>query len=211
MIYQTWEEVSSLRARGEFDRAISVLTHVIQDPSSSEGILRRAYNHLVFTYHLKKDLEGADLYAREAVERFPDLTADPVEFPPKLNTAYDALRRVMFGSLSITEPADARVFLGEEAAGTTPVALDMVRVGEYDLRAVKPGYHDCVERIHIEPNARLSLQLSMERQRDRRWWLYRIVPAALAGTLLAIALIGGGEGEKSGESPLSSPPEPPGQ
>jgi hypothetical protein len=207
-IYLLWQIVSAQRARGEFDRAIEVLVDIIRDTGSSTGVLRRAYNHLVFTHQLKSDPEGAQRYAREGLERFPDLTADPVEFPPRVNATYEALRGAMFGSLAITKPVGGEVSLDGEARGLVPLVLEYVRAGEHELVVRKPRHNDHAERIAIEPGVRHSFELSLERQRDTRWWLYRIGPAALvvAG---AILLLRDDPPPPDVVNPLPAPPDPP--
>ena len=211
-IYRQWEEVSSLRARGQFEQAIELLGAIITEAGNSPGVLRRAYNHAVFTSFLNKDDDLAARYARQALERFPDLTADPAEFPPRVNELYAALRGEMFGSLVITKPEGGRVQLDGEERGQIPLELELVPIGEHDLVVAKGGHDEYAERILIEPAVRHSVELSLARQRDTRWWLYRIGPTALAGVALVLAL-GGDEqaADVQVDTPLSEPPDPPGR
>jgi hypothetical protein len=208
-IYQKWELVSSLRARGEFDEAIQLLDSIINQYSESDEILRRAYNDIVFTFILMKDDASAVSKAREGLERFADLVADPVEFPPRVNEIYNRLRAEMFGTLEITKPGGCRIFLGEEFMGETPLRLDLVRVGSYDLMVTKSGYHDYTETISIDPSGKHIMEVSMDRRRNKRWWIYRIGPAVAAGVLLAVTLGGGGGGGTAQPEPLPEPPAPP--
>ncbi len=210
IIYQKWEEIISLRSRGEYTRAIEILNKIIEEYSDSEDILKRAYNHLVFTFLQKKDDVSAMAKARDALDHFPDLAADIVEFPPTLNDTYDQLRREMFGSLWITRPEGCRVFLNEEFKGEVPLHLDLVKVGEHDLMATKSGYHDYTEPIRIDPNGKHMLDISMDRKRNFTWWLYRVGPPVLTGVILAIVLGGeGGGGAVPEPQPLPAPPPPP--
>ncbi|UCF05138.1 MAG: PEGA domain-containing protein [bacterium] len=210
-IYQKWELVSSLRARGEFNEAIQLLNNIINQYSESDDILKRAYNHIVFTFLLMKEDASAIAQAREGLEQFADLVADPVEFPPRVNEIYNQLRSEMFGTLEITKPGDCRVFLGEEFKGETPLKLDLIRIGSYELMVTKSGYYDYKETIRIDPSGKHILEVSMDRRRNKRWWFYRIGPAVAAGIILAVTLGGaGGEGAPQPE-PLPEPPAPPGQ
>ena len=72
-IYQKWEEVSSLRATGQFEQAIEVLKGIIQEYSNSDDVLRLAYNNLVYTYYVANDPASEEAAAREALEEFPSL------------------------------------------------------------------------------------------------------------------------------------------
>ncbi|MBN1164845.1 MAG: PEGA domain-containing protein [Candidatus Krumholzibacteriota bacterium] len=209
-LYKKWEEIISLRARGEFDRAIEMLNGIITKFSGREEVLRLAYNHLVYSYFLKNDQSGARDKARLALEEFPDLEADVINFPSRMNQIYDGLRREMFGSLSITKPEGCSVFLDDRYIGDTSLHLPLVKEGRYTLKLTKNGYNEYRENIIVLPDGKHNLEISLERQRNKRWWLYRAGPAALA--LLAGLLLLGGEDARPVEPlPLPEPPDPPTQ
>jgi tetratricopeptide (TPR) repeat protein len=209
-IYERFEEVSSLRSQGRYDEAIEILRHVITQYPGSEEIMRRAYSDLVFTLLSKEDAPAATESAEEALYRFPDLVADPVYFPPKVNDVYDGLRVQMFGGLNVaTRPDSCRVLLNGEFMGFSPLTLEYVRTGEYDLNVTKPGYREEVTTVRIEAGRPTSVPLSLQRERGKGWWLVRIGPAALiASLLLTIQLM---EDEGAEPTPLPGPPPPPGQ
>jgi tetratricopeptide (TPR) repeat protein len=209
-IYDRFEKVSSLRSQGRYDRAIEILRSIIAEDSESDEILRRAYSDLVFTLLSKEDIAAAAESAREALYRFPDLTADAVYFPPRVNDLYDDLRGRMFGALNVaTRPDSCSVYLGDEFMGFSPLRLQYVRSGEYTLKVSKAGYHDESSPVRIEPGRPTSVPLSLQRERGKTWWLARIGPAALlSSVLLAIQL----QRDKGGEPErLPGPPPPPGQ
>lgn len=208
-IYQKWEEIASLRARGEFTEAIEILNGIITEYANSEEVLRHAYNHLVFTYLKMGDEENAVTKAREALEQFPNISADTIEFPEYVQNTYDQLRLEMFGSVTIRKPEESRVFLNEDFAGETPLQLELVRAGQYTLLVTRSGFHDYSEVIRVDPGGKHNFEISMDRQRDKKWWLYRIGPIALAGALIGyLALSAGGE-EIPAPEPLPEPPPPP--
>lgn len=208
MIYEKWEQVSSLRAQGQYAEAIRLLDDIIKEYTNSEEILRRAYNFTIHTLLLMEDEQAATEKAREALERFHDLAADPIEFPPVLNRTYNELRAEMFGTLTIAKPEGGRVFLGKDFRGEIPLQLNLVRVGSYSLTVSKSGYYDYEESIMIDPSGKHVLEVSMDRQRNKRWWLYRVGPAVVAGVVLALTLGGRGEGTAAPQ-PLPEPPAPP--
>lgn len=207
-VYKEFQEVITFRADGEYDSAIEKLSEIIKRYLDSDEVLKLAYNHLVQTYQEKGDTAGARQSAREALERFPDLTADEISFPRFVNDYYDELRREMFGSLTILKPKGCRVFLNEVHVGETPLELDLVRVGEYELTLTKSGYHDYADRIEIQPDLKLEKTVSLEAKKGFRWWAYRVGAGVVAASLLAVGLTGGGEAEPPPE-PLPGPPDPP--
>ena len=207
-IQAKFEQVVALRLDGEYDRAIEMLNGIIAEYSNSDEVLRRAFNHLVTVYVQNDDDAGAREAARIALNRFPDLAADELDFPGKVNEVYDQLRKEMFGALVIDEPKDCHVYLDSTHVGDTPLRLDLVRVGEYKLTVTKPGYKDFVSQIEIQPEGTRDLSgLSLER--ERAWWYW---PAWIGGAAVAVVAVvigvSGGDKEDTPE-PLPVPPAPP--
>ena len=208
-IYRQFEEVSSLRSQGEYEQAIEILQRVIEEYSKSDEILRRAYADLVFTLLSMGDMTQATDSAREALDRFPDLTADPVYFPGSVNIMFDRLRGEMFGSLKVTtRPDSCRLYLNHDFIGFSPLDLAYVKVGEYVLNARMAGYHDQSTAAKVEPGSPTSIQMSLDRQRDKKWYLWRIGPAAVATSIIIALQLQGEKGEPQ-PSPLPEPPPPP--
>lgn len=225
-VYVRFEEVSSLRSQGQYDKAVEILQNIIREYSRSDEILRHAYNNLVFTLLKKADQSGAERdksaareNAREALYRFPDLTADTAYISPQVNYLYDELRKQLFGALSVaTKPESCRVFLRPDSAetflstdfaGFSPLHIKYVRAGAYILNVSKSGYQDQSMAISIDPGGVTNTPMSLSRERNKKWWLLRAGPAAvLTGVLLAVKLSGGEGG--AAPSPLPGPPQPPG-
>lgn len=210
-IYDRFENVSSLRSQGQYDKAIEILRGIITEYSKSDEVLRRAYCDLVFTLMSKQDADGAAQSAREALLRFPELAADPVYFPPRVNELYDQLRNELYGALHVlTKPDSCRVFLGEAFMGFSPLHVEYVRVGDYVMNLSKSGYKDEASPLRIEPGSPTSVQLSLQRERGKKWWLLRTGPGAvLAGVLAYLGLRG--EEAAAAPEPLPGPPSPPTQ
>jgi len=208
-IADKFQEIIVLKAEGEYDRAAQQLRQIIQDYSGSDRVLRLAYSHLVVVYNENNDQEGAREAAREALERFPDITAEDITLPPFVNGYYDELREEMFGSLTIKDPEGCRVFIDDKHAGETPLVLDYVRAGEHRLTITKSGYEDFAETVTIEAGGVLSMKPSLDRKHDWKWWSLRVGAGALVVGLLAIGLSGGGDDGVPPEEPLPDPPAPP--
>jgi hypothetical protein len=203
-----FDEVIKLKVDGEYDLAIDKLQEIITEFSNSEPVLRRAYNHLVAIHHETGDTGSAVRTAREALEKYPDLTAEQDWFLPAINGYYDQLRKEMFGSLTIEDPEDCRVFLNAEHVGTTPLHLALVRAGEYDLSLTKSGHHDYTGRVLIRPGVSLAENVSLKRKRGKWWWIARGGGAVVAVVALVVGL-SGDDPQPEDPKPLPPPPPPP--
>ena len=207
-LQEKWDEVFAHRRDDSFQKAIETLHQIIEQYSDTDTVIREAYSQLVWTYLASGDNNGATGVAREAVEKYPDITANETYIVPGVNRMYDTLRREMFGSLQIEQPEEGRVFLDEEHIGDSPLLRALVRVGEYQLLVTKSGYEDYAQTIQIDPDQKLTLSLSMSRTRDWKWWTWRVGAAVVAATALAIGLGSGDDGTPPDEE-LPRPPAPP--
>ena len=115
----------------------------------------------------------------------------------------------MFGSLQVTGPEGADLTLEGSSLGPAPVSIDFLRTGIYSLSAEKSGYHARTDTIRIDPSEKLTIELAMDRKRDKKWWLYRVGPLVLASVAAAIAISAGSGDETPAEEPLAGPPPPP--
>ncbi len=214
-IYRTFQDITRLRAEGRYGDAVARLTAIVQDSTATDAVLIQAYNHLVTTYHEQGDMEGARRAAREALQRFPGITADEVMFPPRVNEYYADLRREMFGSLRVVRPEGCSVFLDGRHVGDvadSPLVLEYVPVGAHEITLTKPGHHDYVESVAIEPASVLEKTVSLDRTRDKTWWAWRIGAGAVVAGVVTYALTAGGNGGSvTPLEPLPGPPAPPTQ
>ncbi|MBN2071196.1 MAG: tetratricopeptide repeat protein [Candidatus Krumholzibacteriota bacterium] len=207
-IFAIWEEIGLLRARGDYGKAEEILEQVLIDYVDDEFVLRRAWNLLVHTRFKMNDDESAMETARMALERFPDLTVNTAILPASMNDTYDELRSSMYGSLEVTGPEGAVLFLDADSLGTAPVKFEYIRTGMYLLTASKKGYHSRADTVRIDPSETLTFGMTLDRRKDTRWWLYRIVPAAAAVALI-IYLTRPDNSSTPVEQPLPWPPDPP--
>jgi PEGA domain len=210
-VQSTFEQIVALRLDGEYSRAVEMLYEVIAKYEKSDDVLRRAYNHLVTVHVQNNDEAAAEKVARAALETFPDLTADELEFPGRVNDVYNQMRKQMFGSFVISQPKECHVYLDSTHVGDTPLSLGLVRVGEYQLTVTKSGYKDYLARIEIQPELTRDLS-GLSLQRDRAWWWW---PAWIGGAVVSVVAVAigvsGGDDEAPAEpEPLPAPPPPPG-
>jgi hypothetical protein len=157
------DAAARLRAQGSHEDAIEVLRAVIAAQSSEEPILRRAHNELVFTYLDVASPKTEDA-AREALRRYPDLSADPSRFPPSVNELYNRVRRELFGSLLLhTRPPQARVTIGDLYDGESPVEITYVPVGDYPVRIQQTKHIDKSTTIRVDPGRETSMTITLDR------------------------------------------------
>jgi hypothetical protein len=219
-VYRRFDEISAMRADGEFDRAIAVLNEIIEDHAGSSEVLRRAYNESVFTILSKRSIasdeaarsalnEEARARAEEALRRFPDLVADRHYFPVEINTIYDDLRQTMFGEVHIvTDPSGCRVQVGDAFDGTSPVSIAYLPVGSYRLVVSREDYKDRTDSLTVIPGGVVQREVSLSKKgHSNKWW---IVPSLAASALIAISIAGGDDGGGDDETTaLPGPPPPP--
>jgi tetratricopeptide (TPR) repeat protein len=208
-IFEKWDEVSLLRASGEYPEAIAALEGILEDYPKDEKIQRRAWNLLIHTRFKAGDEEGAMRTAREALESFPDLTVNTSILPAWMNDTYDELRSAMFGSLKVTGPEGAALYLEGDTLGIAPVSITYLRTGIYSLTAIKSGYHEISDTIRIDPSETLTMALAMDRSRNKRWWVYRVGAAVVAGTATAWIIAANSGSDEPALEPLAGPPSPP--
>ncbi len=147
------EDIRSLRTQGKYDEAIEILNNIITDDSSPEDVLEQVYNELIFSLLLKEEKEAAMEAARRALLRFPDLKPDPVYYPPTLGQMYDDLKKEMFGSLELqTIPEACEVYFDNDYKGLSPLRIEYLTVGQYDVNIKKQGYNDEALSVRIDPN-----------------------------------------------------------
>ena len=218
-VYRRFDEISAMRANGEFDRAIDVLRGIIQEHEHSDEISRRAHNDLVFTILSKRSIASNDearraldaearTLATDALRRFPDLVADRHYFPAEINLIYDDLRETMFGEVHIeTSPANCRVRIGDAYEGTSPISIAYFPVGTYRLEISRDGYTPRAATLAVIPGGLVQREISLSKRRGRKWWL---VPTIAGAAIVAgVAMSGGDDGGDSDNGELPGPPPPP--
>ena len=226
---EVFAEAQNLRARGDFDHAISLLSTLTSQDSLSEQQLRKAHNDLVFTHLSKRnasvdtgeqDTIYADLIActEAALVRFPDLRADQ-EYPPEMNLIYDTRRALMFGRVEVTCTADSSTVAlramdrDDVYEGTTPLVVPYVRVGEYTMTVARSGYKNREIQLSVGPSAILQREVTLSKERTTKWWLTRVVAPVTAGAAAIAAIIVGTRDDSTQDptNPLDGPPPPPNQ
>jgi len=147
--HELFNQVSVLNSQGEYSKSVEILNTIIKKHNSSETVVRRAYNILVYTLLTANRELDARRKAQEALYRFPDLTADVTYTPKSIDYVYDELRATMFGSLSISGPDSCRIFLDDEYMGMPPLNIEYMRVGTHELEMVKSGYQGYHKTVEV--------------------------------------------------------------
>jgi hypothetical protein len=209
---------------------VELLSDVIKQHSQSDVVLRKAYNDLVFTYLSQRNASSdstaqSELQTKmiksadEALRRFPDLKASTQEYPPEVGLIYDTRRGILFGRVEVTSSVDSsRVFLraknsDEAYRGVTPLSIQYLPVGDYTLTVARSGYKDHEVPLTISPSATVQREVTLSKERTRKWWITRVVvPAtATAAIVTAIVINNQNNGSTDTTQPLANPPPPPSQ
>jgi hypothetical protein len=216
-------KMRDLRMAGDYEQVIPNLVNMIREYRDSETILRKAYNLLVAVLLFDVgDEAAAEARAREALTAFSDLTVDEANYPKALNDFYDGLRRQMFGWIVISEPREASVFIAKKDDDTesllgvvpkeTTLTTGLLPIGEYELRFAKSGHMDKSKDCVVLAGLPTPVAETLEQERGRMWWVYRIGGGAVA-VLATVLLLGGGGDDGGGTEPepepLPGPPAPP--
>jgi len=205
-IYEQFDQVSALNSQGEYGHAIDILNSIIQEYGDSDTIIQRAYNTLVYTLLTADRTTEARGKARAALLRYPDLRVDEAYAPKSIDNLYNELRANMFGSLSISKPESCRVFMNDDYMGSTPLYIEYIRRGTYELEMLKSGYHTYLDTLQVVANDSENYNFTMDRDRSRSWWLKRIGAGVVAGTIAAFLLI---DESATPAEPLPGPPDIP--
>ncbi len=208
-IEERWQQVRSLRAEGRYEQALAALDDIFREHKASDAILRQAFNQRVFIFYAQDDSVRLRIAAREAVTRYPDISADIAEFPPPINALYDGLRGEMFGALTINRPDGARVYLNGDYRGEVPLHVWWLPVGRHDLVLSKKGFNDYQDSFLAEAGKEATYSVAMT-VRSRSRWLTRGVPAVLVSAVIGI--VAGSRGGDGAQPPaiIGDPPAPPG-
>lgn len=221
-----FDDINLMTARGQFGRAIEALESIIEEYSDDDAVLPRAYNELinVLLNQLNNETDPREqsrvnqnirAWAREALTLYPDLIADTSRYPSQINLTYDTLREVMFGRVVITSiPDSSTVTIDGVYAGTSPLAVAHYPVGEHELTVTHEGYNERMVTLEVLPGGVVRQEVTLSRQRNKKWWLTRVITPVVVGVGLAWALVaatGKDESPPQEDQPLPEPPPPPTQ
>jgi len=110
--------------------------------------------------------EGIDLFTRRI--RGILTNASPQTWVTSETLHYQVIdRSAQTGQLRVSSvPSGSDVYLGERYAGKTPLSMDQVRVGDYEMRVESPGYLVWARRITINPNRATTIHADLDRMQQ---------------------------------------------
>jgi hypothetical protein len=110
--------------------------------------------------------EGIDLFTRRI--RGILTNASPQTWVTSETLHYQVIdRSAETGQLRVSSvPSGSDVYLGERYAGKTPLSMDQVRVGDYEMRVESPGYLVWARRITINPNRATTIHADLDRMQQ---------------------------------------------
>jgi len=195
----------NLRANGEFETAAANLREILSAYNDDDEVVQRAYDYLFQVLYFDPDPGSDNQLAaaiNEALRRYPDLVPNVAYCPQEVLTNVHLARLQMYGSLQITHPDGAEILLDGEPKGVSPLLLEFVPVGKYDLTIAKDGYKERQEVIQIDSGSRLSRDVELSKKSNKAWYIAGGT-ALVAGTLYLLL------NDDSAEEPLAEPPSPP--
>lgn len=197
----------NLNSNGQFEAAAANIREILATHRDDDQVTKRAYDYLFLVLYMDPDpaADGKLVAAiNDALLRYPDLVPDVAYCPPEVVTNVKIARLQMYGSLQITNPEGAEIILDGESRGMSPLVLEFLPVGKYDLTIAKDGYQEREEVITIEPGSILSRDVELSKKSNTAWYIAGGT-ALLAGTLYLIF-----KKDKIEDEPLAEPPPPPG-
>ncbi|MCL0088559.1 PEGA domain-containing protein, partial [Dehalococcoidia bacterium] len=106
------------------------------------------------SYELKLTLEGREEWDKTVLVRAGEITsvmAELTALPPAT------------GSLSITsEPSGAEVYLDDDFRGRTPLTLEEIAPGSYELKVILKGYEEWDKTVTVRPGEITSVLAQLE-------------------------------------------------
>ncbi len=137
-------------------------------------------------------LQRIDVGARDVTMRIAEALAEDAAPTDDELTAY--VKRVLpesdflrYGTIRVSANlAGAKVFLGDDAQGVTPIEAIVVRApATYDLRLTKPGYVPFSAQVQVPPDGEVAVDARLTREGGARPWYAHWYVAAIAGVVVA--------------------------
>ena len=130
--------------------------------------LRDAYLFLGLSHTGLGATEEAKRAFAKAVVMDPEMELDPLRYPPRVQEAFDQIRRrirsAMNASITVQVPAgmEAEVWIDGRNRGTAPVTVDGLSPGRHYIRAVGPGAHRGYRTVGLSSTQELEVFLGMD-------------------------------------------------
>jgi hypothetical protein len=156
-------EVESARRaywEGHFEASIQELEPSlgkIRDPNAlREASFLLGISHLA----LGRDARSRDYFER-TVRYDPSFIPAPDLYSPEIVRAYQEVRSRTIGRMVVrSEPEEARVFIGDQVVGQTPLEMELA-AGEQTVRVDKEGHSGQVRRVKITPGETTTVTFAL--------------------------------------------------
>lgn len=121
---------------------------------------------LALTYFTIQENAKAERQLRDLVQSSPNYELDPEFFPPKFMEIFRSVQRDLLGRLVVSStPPGAAVTLGGNKLGTTPLTVEKVVKGKYELSVELKGYAPLRKEIIVLAGAENREELQLEAQK----------------------------------------------
>ncbi|MBD3183035.1 PEGA domain-containing protein [Candidatus Poribacteria bacterium] len=140
------EGIKAYKEEADFDTAVSKLRKAIETGLKDKDDIVKAYLHLGFAYMGKGMPAKAEMEFGNAIKLQPSLKLYPEKHSNKIISSFNSIREQFVASLAvISNPGGAEVFISEEGSklkriGVTPLKLDSLLVGNYNITVKKSFY-----------------------------------------------------------------------
>jgi hypothetical protein len=160
-------DVRLLRKMKKYDDARKYIDVILADKSVPDAERRLAYNESVTIALLADGTSAARTAAKEALLAYPDLVADPPDYPAKVAEIYDDMRPNMFGLLYLTsEPLYCKVYLDKRELGVTPLEGVLIPAGKQMVTAKMDMYTDETFEVSVAAGDSVRREIRLREYRD---------------------------------------------
>ncbi len=134
---------------------------VSSEPSEAEVYLRGKFIGITPLF-LGEELEPDEYEIRIRKDGYEtDSRIVPISGGERAELKFEL--KPLYGSLSITsDPPEADVYLNRRYMGITPLEIEELKAGDYEVQVMKSGYEDQVKTASIEAGERGELNFKLE-------------------------------------------------
>jgi subtilisin-like proprotein convertase family protein len=163
------KEADEAYQSGKFELAIEKYQKAMQligekkEMAQTKQELFQTMTSLALTYFTIQENAKAERQLQDLIQVNPNQELDPEFYPPKFLAIFRGVQKSFLGRLSVASiPNGAAVFLGSDALGSTPLRLEKVLKGKYELKAELAGYAPVSREIVVQADAETMEELKLE-------------------------------------------------
>jgi subtilisin-like proprotein convertase family protein len=163
------KEADEAYQNGNFKLAIEKYQKAMQligekkELAQTKQELFQTMTSLALTYFTIQENDKAERQLADLVQVNPNQELDPEYYPPKFLEMFRSVQANILGKLTVTStPAGAAVTLGANKMGTTPLTVERLAKGKYQLKVELPGYAPVSREILVQAAVENREELQLE-------------------------------------------------